>query len=460
MYAILDVESTGGKYNEEGITEIAIYRFDGHEVVDQFASLINPERPIQPFVVKLTGISNKMLVKAPKFYEVAKRILEIMDGAILVAHNAAFDFRMLRLEFDRLGYDFSKQSLCTVELAEKLLPEETTYNLGKLCKSLGIPIPSRHRATGDAQATVKLFKMLLNKDHAKEIISKSLKTIERVKMIPNLKELVELTPSTIGVFYLFDAKERIIYIGKGKNIKKKLIQLFTNDNKRSKELQQVVQDVKFERTGSELIASLKELVEIKKHKPRFNKHPRKPRFSAGLYMKTDQNGYQMLKIQRATHPNKALTTFSSIRSGYQFLERAQQEYTLCLQKLNLEKVDDGCSAFAKANCEGACLQKEEAQHYNQKVQNLIDDYSLNGKNKLLIDKGRETGERSVVWIKDGIVAGYGFTELRIQTTDLEMLDKIITRLKPSRDHRHIVDGWLRHRKVGQIIDLDEVKEVS
>ena len=122
MYAILDIETTGGKYNEEGITEIAIYRFDGHEIVDQFSSLVNPERSIQPFVVNLTGINNQTLRNAPKFYEVAKRIIEITEDCILVAHNAKFDNRILTTEFDRLGYTYSKKTLCTVELSKKLIP--------------------------------------------------------------------------------------------------------------------------------------------------------------------------------------------------------------------------------------------------------------------------------------------------------------------------------------------------
>ena len=133
-YAILDIETTGGKYNEEGITEIAIYRFDGDKVVDQFASLVNPEIPIQPFVVNLTGINNAMLRTAPKFHEVAKRIIEITNDAILVAHNAQFDNRILTTEFDRLGYNFDKQTLCTVELAKQLMPDMASYSLGKLVK--------------------------------------------------------------------------------------------------------------------------------------------------------------------------------------------------------------------------------------------------------------------------------------------------------------------------------------
>jgi len=175
MYAILDIETTGGKYNEEGITEIAIYKFDGHTVIDQFISLVNPEKPIQPFVVNLTGINNKMLQNAPKFYEVAKRIVEITTDCIIVAHNASFDYRILRTEFERLGFDFERQSLCTVELSQKLIPDQKSYSLGKLVRSLGIAISDRHRATGDAQATVKLFKMLLAKDVEKNILKETVK---------------------------------------------------------------------------------------------------------------------------------------------------------------------------------------------------------------------------------------------------------------------------------------------
>ena len=175
MYAILDIETTGGKYNEEGITEIAIYKFDGHTITDQFISLVNPEIPIQPFVVNLTGINNEMLRQAPKFYEVAKRIVEITEDTIIVAHNASFDYRILQTEFNRLGFEFERQTLCTVELSKKLLPDVKSYSLGKLVRELGIPMSDRHRASGDAKATVTLFKLLLSKDTRKEIISNTIR---------------------------------------------------------------------------------------------------------------------------------------------------------------------------------------------------------------------------------------------------------------------------------------------
>ena len=172
MYAILDIETTGGKFNEEGITEIAIHKFDGQKVVDKFISLVNPEKEIQPFVVKLTGINSKMLQTAPKFYEVAKRIIEITEDTVLVAHNAQFDYRILRTEFRRLGYNFERKTLCTVDLSKLLLPDAESYSLGKLVRSLGIPVSDRHRANGDALATIKLFKLLLAKDSEKIIFSR------------------------------------------------------------------------------------------------------------------------------------------------------------------------------------------------------------------------------------------------------------------------------------------------
>ena len=219
MYAILDIETTGGKFNEEGITEIAIYRFDGHSVTDQFISLVNPEKPIQEFVVKLTGINNKMLRNAPKFYEIAKRIVEITKGAIIVAHNAEFDSRILKTEFNRLGYDYEKSTLCTVELSRDLIPGEKSYSLGKLCKSLGIPMSDRHRATGDALATVQLFKLLLEKDQGKEIIQQSIKHSDNRTVKDKLNAILENIPEKMGVFYVHNSDGKVIYVGRGNNLK-------------------------------------------------------------------------------------------------------------------------------------------------------------------------------------------------------------------------------------------------
>ncbi len=175
LYAILDIETTGGKFNEESITEIAIYKFDGHNVIDKFVSKINPKKPILKYVERLTGLNNNMLEKEPKFYQVSEAIIEITKNSILVAHNAEFDYRVLSTEFNRLNYEFKRNTLCTIALSRILIQNQSSYSLGRLTKSLGIPLVNRHRAEGDALATVKLFKLLLEKDTINSVIPNSIK---------------------------------------------------------------------------------------------------------------------------------------------------------------------------------------------------------------------------------------------------------------------------------------------
>ena len=206
---------------EEAITEIAIYRFDGREVTDRFISLINPERKIDDFVVRLTGISNKMVRQAPKFYEVAKRIVEITEGCILVAHNASFDYRILCLEFRRLGFEYQRNTICTVEMSQRLLPDEPSYSLGKLSRSLGIPLSDRHRANGDAMATVHLFKLLLEKDTQKIALSEFVK--QNLSTLPiHLLSLLDGLPNQLGIYYLYDKSGKLLFLSKSKNIYKRV----------------------------------------------------------------------------------------------------------------------------------------------------------------------------------------------------------------------------------------------
>ena len=275
MYAILDIETTGGKFNEEGITEIAIYKYDGHATVDQFITLVNPEKEIQPFVVQLTGINNKMLRNAPKFHEVAKRIIEITKDCIIVAHNSSFDYRILKTEYDRLGYDYKRDSLCTVELSRKLIPDQTSYSLGKLCKSIGIPMSGRHRASGDALATVQLFKLLLDKDSSKTIIESTVKLFDSKKTLEKLSKLIEDVPTAMGVYYLHREDGHIIYMGKGNNLKNEITIQFLKTTKRSKKIQEHTHSISYEETGSLLITNLKYFLELEINNPKYNLRSKK-----------------------------------------------------------------------------------------------------------------------------------------------------------------------------------------
>ena len=270
MYTIVDLEATGGKFNEESIIEIAVYKFDGVSITDQFISLVNPEKEIHPYVEKLTGISSKMLNTAPKFHEIAKRVIEITSDSVLVAHNAQFDYRILQLEFKRLGFDFSMKSICTVILSQELLPDQQSYKLGRLSRSLGIPIKDRHRASGDALATVELFKILLEKDTKQEIIRKSIVEFPGEKMDFIFKNVIDNLKENTGVFYIYNENQELVYIDYSKDIKNKLIKLFTSKKFIPKYVQNNFKTIKVHPTGNVHIAILKTLQEINSLKPKIN----------------------------------------------------------------------------------------------------------------------------------------------------------------------------------------------
>ncbi|SHF23908.1 DNA polymerase-3 subunit epsilon [Flavobacterium fontis] len=451
LYCILDIETTGGQYNEEGITEIAIYKFDGHEVVDQFISLVNPEIPIQPFVVKLTGINNAMLRSAPKFFEIAKRIIEITEGCIVVAHNASFDYRILRTEFQRLGYEFKRPTLCTVELSKKLIPDQVSYSLGKLVRALGIPMADRHRASGDAMATVKLFKLLLAKDTEKEILKGLVKTEIKSGLSPKLLDIVEALPTKTGIYYIHNENGDLIYIGKSKNIKKRVNQHFTGTTSKSKKIQREVFAVTYEETGSELIALLKESEEIKINKPIYNRAQRKSIFQWALYEVLNDQGYLGLSLQKADGRKKEITAFSSVQEGKNYLFRITEKFQLC-QKINgLYETQNSCFQYKIKECAGACIGVEAPDSYNVRVEAYLEETQLGNQTLVVIDRGRRTDERSAVLIENGIYKGYCFYDLNYQIHNLEILKNLIIPMQNNRDTRSIIQGYLRRNKVLKVL---------
>lgn len=428
MYAILDIESTGGKYNEEGIMEIAIHRFDGHKVVDKFMSLINPERDIQAFVSNLTGINNKMLRTAPKFHEVAKRIIEITQDAVLVAHNAQFDYRILRTEFRRLGYDFQRKTLCTVDLSKKLMPDAESHSLGKLVRSLGIPVSDRHRANGDALATLKLFKFLLAKDSDKSIVKTVMRAETYGELSPRQLDIVEGLPTETGVYYMYDKDGELLFLSKSKNIKKRVNQHFISPGKLGRNLQKETKKVTFEKTGSELVALLKEYHEIKKNNPKYNKPIKKEGFAYGLYPKALKDNLFEIKPERANGQTNRIGSFTSLKSTRGFLEKLDAEYGL-----NNNKIAS-----------------------SEQLEEILYRYSIDGRNLLLIGKGREVGEKSVVLILNGKLKGVGYTDLNHQVNNIAILKSIITPMQSDAMSTLIIESYLRssHRLKMTVLNHD------
>lgn len=453
MYAILDIETTGGKYDEEGITEIAIYKYDGKKVVDQFISLVNPEKEIQPFVVNLTGINNAMLRTAPKFYEVAKRIVEITEDCTIVAHNAQFDYRILSTEYRRLGFQFQRKTLCTVELSQKLLPGKESYSLGKLVRSLGIPVSDRHRANGDAQATLRLFKLLIDKDTSKTIIREAVKTNLQQQMAPKLLDIVHQLPTNTGVYYIHREDGEIIYIGKSNNIKRRVNQHFTGSSSKAKRIQREVVAVTYEETGNELIALLKENEEIKQNQPILNRSRKRKLFSFALFSQPNEQGYISFYIDKVSAKNTLtpITTFASIHEAKNILYRLADEFMLCHKFLGLSEARKNCFNYTVKKCNGACISEESIEEYNQRATLAIEKFSFDSQNMILVDHGREIDERSAILIENGVFKGLGYIHLNYQLSNVDILRTLLTPMDDNPDVRHLIQSYLRKRKVLKIV---------
>ena len=404
--------------------------------------------------MNLTGINSNMLRNAPKFYEVAKRIVEITEGCIIVAHNAQFDYRILCTEFKRLSFQFERQTLCTVELSKDLIPDQVSYSLGKLVRALGIPVTDRHRASGDALATIKLFQILLNKDSEKKIIQEAIRLNPKRQLEPRHLDIIEELPSITGVYYIHKEDGGIIYIGKSKNIKHRINQHFTATNPKSKKIQALATSVTYEATGSELVALLKESEEIKRIKPIYNRALKRTLFSHALYSFKDKNDYINLSIDKTETKKKPITTFTNMQSAKSFMHNAVVEFQLCQKLTGLYKTKSSCFKYEIKECEGACIQKEIPELYNKRVLQLLDKNRYNNENMVIIDKGRDIDERSAILIENGIFKGLGFYNLNYQIHNIDVLESIITPMENNRDTQHIIQTYLRRNKRTKIVQLN------
>ncbi len=456
MYAILDIETTGGSPKNSRITEIAIFIHDGSKVVDEFATLINPEVNIPYFITNLTGISNEMVENAPRFYEVAKKIVELTDGKIVVGHNVNFDYSFIKNEFKQLGYDFNRKTLCTVKLSRKIIPGYRSYSLGKICENMSISINGRHRASGDAFATVKLFELLMQKsvETGQELPLVNLPTGRLRNLNEFLKpEDIDKIPEEAGVYYFHDSEGNLIYIGKSKNIHRRILDHFGNRNsRRAMEMCEKTAGISYELTGSELIALLKESQEIKAHKPFYNRKQRRTSYPLGLYQSKDEYGYIQLKIKKIGVDNKLpLTCFENKSEAVAYMTTMVQKHWLCQKLCGLYDTDGACFHHEIRQCNGACIQKEPVSVYNARVEKLIAGFGYDHENLLIIDSGRSATERAVVCIENGLYKGFGYLDITESYLGINDMKECIKLSSDNRDIRQIINSWMHRNKVEKVI---------
>jgi DNA polymerase-3 subunit epsilon len=437
LFAVIDIETTGGRPYSSGITEIAIILHDGEKIIQQYQTLINPKTTIPAYITGLTGISNQMVADAPTFAEVAQEIFDLTREAIFVAHNVNFDYSFLKAHFESIGMSFERKKLCTVRLSRKLFAGFSSYSLGNICEKLEIPLQDRHRALGDAMATALLFDKMLKKD--KEAILKAINQKDII-LPPHLPESkFENLPHTTGVYYFYNAHKQVIYVGKALDIKARIRQHFTigSETMRNQRMVEEIHDIDCEILGNELIALLYECNEIKKLYPKYNQALKTNQGYYGLFRYEDQNGYIRLafnKVTKNTSPEMVFFNESEVRN---FVGKLVREFELCPKLCSLHNAPTACYNFPIGLCKGACCSQESTETYNARTEKALQS-SKKRPTFAIRGKGRTPDEISWVVVENGNYKGFAFSDFYTPITTLEDIKNILTKQTHSPDTERII----------------------
>ncbi|KGO85090.1 DNA polymerase III subunit epsilon [Flavobacterium rivuli WB 3.3-2 = DSM 21788] len=424
-YAIVDIETTGGNASGSRITEIAIIIHDGTNVTDRWETLVNPQKEIPLPIFALTGISNDMVRHAPVFDDIAAKVLQMLTNRIFVAHNVNFDYSFVRHQLEESGFKWTARKLCTVRASRKIKPGLGSYSLGNLCQSLHIILENRHRAGGDADATAILFSKLLEWDTEGEITKMVKKTAQDQRLPPNLPPAhFEQLPEKPGVYYFYNQAQKVVYVGKAVNIKKRIASHFSG-HKITPQRQHFLRDIyaiSFEVCATELMALLLECTEIKKLWPEYNRALKRFEPKFGLYEYEARSGYRYLVIGRVTKFQACIEVFNSLNDGANVLRRlaAQFEIDHRFCKYCTDNESESIKNSDLANL-------PDVEQHNSKIENAIEFLLKNRPSFAIVDKGRDKDERSCIWVEDGHFYGMGYMTSDIGFKEpAEMKNHVIT----------------------------------
>jgi len=454
MYAIVDIETTGSYASANGITEVAIYVFDGKKVVEKFETLINPGQPIPRYIQSFTGITDEMVADAPEFENVAENISRLLNENIFIAHNVNFDYSFLKSHLLRAGHDLRSKKLCTVRLSRRIFPGFPSYSLGNLCRSLEIDINNRHRAGGDAEATVKIFSKLLENDKEDFIAKSLLRNSKEQSLPPNVpKKDFEILPTTPGVYYFHDKKGKIIYVGKAINIRNRVNSHFSNNSETRQKQNFIthIHSISFKSCATELMASILESVEIKKYWPKFNYTQKHWEDVFGIYTYEDRNGYLRLAIEKNKKNLTPVHTFHNLSEGHNWLRWVIKEYGLCAKLCFLEKGNGACTGTENKSCKGACIKKESKTAYNKRVKKAIAEMN-DETSYAIINKGLEESELSCILIDKGKFFGMGYLPVEYNPVNIDDMKEYLTAYRANNYIRNLIAGH-KEKFPSEIINL-------
>lgn len=442
IFAITDIETTGGYASANSITEVAVVLTDGVKELERWSSLVKPEGAIPAHITALTGIDHSMTDGAPTFADIAEELHALLTDVVFVAHNVHFDYSFIRKHFELAGLSWNPKKLCTVRLSRKIIPGLPSYSLGRLCESLEIENPARHRALGDTLATFDLFKMLMAKDST-DAIGQALRHGSNEAFLPNHvnSEAFNSLPELPGVYYFLDKKGEIIYIGKAKNIKKRVRGHFTGSMKAERKQQfiQEIHDISFKLTGTELIALLVEDAEIRKNWPRHNRAQKSRATAYGIYAYHDQAGLLRLGIHKRTGSGRPLRVFHSLFQARAWLYTLAEAHDIHPLLFNLPTFDP--------------LGDVDIPAHNDLMHDVLVKESESFGSLLIKGEGRNLDETSLVWIEDGTLKGYAYLGHDEAIENAESLADRITPLPTSETTNGILRSFLEKARASQLVLL-------
>jgi DNA polymerase-3 subunit epsilon len=454
VYAIVDIETTGGYAENHRVTEVAIIHHDGMQVTHRYQTLINPGRRVPLFITGLTGITNEMVSKAPLFEDIADEIYELLKEKVFVAHNAHFDYGFLKSEFEQAGIAWSAKKLCTVKLSRKIIPGLDSYSLGRLAESLGITIEDRHRAGGDAEATARIFDLLLKRDD-QGVIAKSLKRGSGETMLPpNLRRQdVDQLPDKPGVYYFLDARGQVIYVGKAINIRKRITGHFTGEAAEwnRSNIRNEIHGIRYELTGNELVALILEAQEIRALWPKYNLAQKVRLEPWGVFEYYDRNGYRRFVVNAVARNTKPILSFANKSAAWSTLWTKVKEFDLCPKLSGLQTAKGRCFAHQSGSCRGACEGKESASEYNARTEAMLSSFGPQGETAAILGAGRSPEEQSVILVEQGIYAGFGFVRRGIALQDPASVRQWIVEGKDNRVAQSLVTAVLQNPEDREIV---------
>lgn len=454
MYAIVDIETTGGYAANNDITEVAIVLHDGQNITGRFESLVKPVQQIPRYIQALTGITPELVKDAPSFADIAPRIKNLLQDKIFVAHNVNFDYSFLKHHLSELNIDLDNPRLCTVRLTKKVFPGLASYSLGSLCRHFGIEIESRHRAGGDANATARLFNLLLENNAEPHIQGFIKRRSKEQSLPPHLpKEDVENLPYTPGVYYFHDHKGKVVYVGKAKNLKYRVRSHFTHNGagRQRQDFLRTIHRISYQECSTELMAFIFENIEIRRLWPPFNYSQKSFTATYGLYLFQDQAGYLRLAIEKKRKNLQPVYTFSLLTEGRTLLRQLIEEFGLCPKLCFLQKDEEPCEGMKSQGCKGACEKKEKPHRYNKRVEKAIAWLNEYLPTFAVLDEGKQEGEHSCILMEKGRFYGMGYLPVGTPLDNIELLKSKLVQYPENEYIRGLIYSYLEKKPEKKVV---------